>query len=60
MDDYTRHVWLNGHCLNAKAHPTAEIHTGGRETGDFPPLSKFPPLLNQHKYYNKVVLTAAK
>ena len=35
------------------------IPTGGRERRDFPPLSNIPPLplLNQHKYYNKVVLS---
>ena len=35
------------------------IHTGGGR-GGLPPLPPFenfpPPLLNQHKYYNKVVL----
>ena len=35
---------------------TPGIHTGGRETGDFPPFEP-PPPLNQHKYYiSKMVL----
>ena len=40
------------------AHDCQGFIQGGRERGDFPPLSKIPPppLLNQHKYYKKVVL----
>ena len=43
---------INETCTHAQKRIVVEvIHTGGRERGDP------PPLLNQHKYYNKVVLS---
>ena len=44
--------WEGCTCTPVEDTPSG-IHTGGREGGGLPPLSKIPPppLLNQHKYY---------
>ena len=42
--------------LKSKGLGRDSYRGGGRENGDFPPFRKFPPFLNQHKYYNKQLL----